>query len=149
MKTVLLLALLSVAFVGCETSQSPAEHKGKSEQTSPVLLVAQATSRYQIKNGQLTFLEKVYSSNEKTIGGKPYACEIDIDYGTSFAVDVNERELILTNGETQHIFERTLSTRLEDDNYFIGQFWNEVEDTKTVLTFDENVIVIQQVCIFK
>lgn len=142
MKSVILLALLSVAFVGCESSQSGAEN-------GPVIVEAKARAHYQVKNGKLTLLEKIYNSNEKTVGGVPYTCEVNADFGTTFDVEANERELSLTIDADQQVYERTSNSKLDEENYVIGQFSNDVDGVKTIMTLDENEIEVHTICTFK
>lgn len=147
MKTVLLLALVSIALVGCESSDAIA----KAAKNGSAVVSASAKSRYEYKDGILTFKDalsvELYADNGED-------CGFDVEAGYSVTVkELNHEGILFANKDPKYAdipFTRTSDSEINENNLLLGTFELESESDTTYemnqFKFDQDFIEVTVQC---
>lgn len=149
MKTALLLVLMSVAFVGCESGDAIAK-AAKSARNGSAVASASAKGRYEFKDGILTFKDalagELYDENGED-------CSFEIEAGQTVTVKALDHEGILIankNPEYADIPFNRVSGEIDENNLIVGTFELESESDTTYettqLKFDEEFVEFTVQC---
>lgn len=115
-------------------------------------LEASGSGRYKIDNGVLTFLSPIVKTTSKILDGSNYNCSINIPQGAKFAIDVDERQLSLSDNKDKVSYERISSMdELNYDHLEWGSFEHNdsANDIKDYIKFNSNwIIEIKVLCYF-
>jgi hypothetical protein len=154
MKTALLLALLSVAFVGCESSDAISQAAAKAAKASrneSAAVSASAKGRYEFKDGILTFKDAL---NAELYDENGEDCGIEVEAGLTVKVKaLNHDGLIIANKDPQYddiSFSRVSISKINENNLLLGTFEMEFESDNSFemnrFKFDEEFIEITVQC---
>lgn len=175
MKTILIIAMLSVAAVGCNSSSTDNTKNKNSEtssestitrteekreeaqpETKPEVksgsrheMYAYARGAYEIVDGKIVVPELITERIVDTENGKDYICEVKLEAG-EYEYEVDENEFRLKINDEILIYER--QTKVDKDNLLKGDFSfqkdSEHDEQYREVTFYKDDIILFAQCIY-